>query len=64
MRFRPFRSFKRWSRDNPHDFIVGVIILIISAIGLTVMLYAVPKSGMLIIKPDSVGPAAPTRKVG
>jgi hypothetical protein len=64
MRFRPIRAFKRWSRDNPHDFIVGLIIVIISAIGLTVMLYAVPKSGMLVIKPDQIAPAGAKKKGG
>ncbi|CAN7424807.1 hypothetical protein LJR225_002755 [Phenylobacterium sp. LjRoot225] len=52
MRIRPFRFFTRWTRDNPHDFTVALIIIIVSAIGVFLMMEFVPNSGMLQIKPS------------
>jgi hypothetical protein len=64
MRFRPFRLFARWRRDNPHDFIVAIIIIIMSTIGAGVMLELVPKSGILIIKSDQAPHKAGKAKGG
>jgi hypothetical protein len=52
MRFRPCRLFARWRRNNPHDFTVAIIIVIMSSIGAFLMLELVPNSGMLEIKAE------------
>lgn len=49
---RPHRFVLRWIRRNPNDFAVTMIALIVMTLGVVVMVYFVPKSGMLVIKPE------------
>lgn len=56
---RPIRRLKRWARDNPHDYIVTVIVVVISLIGISLMMVVIPSSGLLAAKP---APAAPAKK--